>query len=303
MVLLLGGRSGGVAQELSLNPTQRQAPWTGKTPARYNKYWPACQSRAPSMDRSCIGEDLMRAVLTLALFFTGWLLLPPTVAAGEREEALAVIDKAIKTHGGEAALSRAQNVVRKGTGLIYDGTQKVPFNDLLMMSLPGKMRWALELDGRFPVVNVISEKQGWRQAGGAVAELGNDALREMRDELYVWYLTTLIPLKQDGVELAPLPEIKIDGKPAFGVRVSSKGHPTAALFFDKSSGQLVKLTRTARMGGLMVDKETLYTAYKDFDGVRLCTQYLESVNGRKNNELKSATYELRKLDDNLFTRP
>ena len=150
---------------------------------------------------------------------------------------------------------------------------------------------------------MINGEQGWGQAAGAVSELGKEVRDEIREEMYVWYLTTLVPLKKEGVELSLLPETKVDGKPVVGVRVAGMGKPSVRLYFDKDSGLLLKIARTARAAGLLVEKEYLYAGYKSFDGARLCTQYVEKVNGRKNNELKTATYELRKPDDSLFARP
>src|SRR5262249_25113206 len=129
-------------------------------------------------------------------------------------------------------------------------------------------------------------------------------LEELREEAYVQWLATLVPLKKDPFELAPVPEIKVDGKPAGGVKVSSKGHGDVKLYFDKASGLLVKIERPAREAGLQVDKEYVYSDHKTFDGVKLPTRSVELLNGKKFTQLSSAAYKfLDKPDASAFDKP
>jgi hypothetical protein len=244
----------------------------------------------------------MRYLLALALL-TGWLAAPFSLTAGEREDALALIDKAIKAHGGEEALTKAQHAVRKGSGTLVVAGQELPFTDVVHMSLPGKVRLNVELEKRGNVITVINGDQGWQRAGGAVNELGKDIREEMREEAYIWWLTTLVPLKKAGFTLAPVAEVMVDGKPAAGIKVSSRGYRQVRLYFDKATGLLVKVSGAARFAGLVVEKEYFYSGHKEFGGARLYTKYTEMINGKKNSELKSATYELGKPEDRLFTRP
>jgi hypothetical protein len=245
----------------------------------------------------------MRNLLALALLLTGWLGSPLFLSAGDREDALAIIDRAIKAHGGEEALTKAQNAVRKGSGIQGSGGQEAPFTDVITMNLPNKLRLNIEIGKGNTVVLVYNGEQGWQRSGGAVTEMGRDFRDEIREEAYILWLTTLAPLKKEGFDLAPVAEIKVDGKPAEGVKVSRKSYRQVRLYFDKGTGMLVKISGAGRVSGVVVEKEYLYSAYKDFDGARLFTQCVEMINGSKKSELKTATYELRKSEDNVFTRP
>ena len=245
----------------------------------------------------------MRHLLALALLLTGWFGAPLLLSAGDREDALAIIDRAIKAHGGEEALTKAQNAVRKGSGILINAGQETLFTDVISMNLPGKVRMNLEIGKGNTVVTVLNGDQGWQRSGGAVSDLGRDFRDEIREEAYILWLTTLAPLKKEGFDLAPVAEIKVDGKPAEGVKVSRKSYRQVRLYFDKGTGMLVKISGAGRVAGLVVEKEYLYSGFKDFGGARLFTQSVEMVNGRKSSELKTATYELRKSEDSVFTRP
>ena len=227
------------------------------------------------------------------------------VHAGDRETALALIDQAIKAQGGEAALTKVHTAVRTVSGVGSFGSGDVNFSDEVTFSLPGRMKQVLKLDKAGQVITVVNGDRGWRSAGGAVLELAKEGLDELRESVYFEeWLTTLVPLKKDGFDLAPVADKPVEGKLAAGIKVSSKGRGDARLYFDKTSGLLVKFERQTKDAGFVVNKEYFYGGYKDFDGVKLPTKRTELINGKKFIELNSATYRFPgKVDDATFGRP
>ena len=86
--------------------------------------------------------------------------------------------------------------------------------------------------------------------------------------------------------------------------MASKGHVEVRLYFDKASGLLVKIERLSKEAGVSLNKEYIYSAHKDFDGVKLPTKEVDLINGRKFSELTSMTYKLQtKIDDATFAKP
>jgi hypothetical protein len=251
----------------------------------------------------------MRTILGLAVAAAAlWGTTPGAARAGDREMALAVIEQGIKAHGGEEGLVKAQRASRTGTGVLTVADKELPFTDEVLMSLPDRLRITVNLENepgkKTPLILAVNGDKGWASQSGRVAELGKERLEDLREEAYVQWLTTLVPLRKDTFDLAPLPEVKVDGKPATGIKVSSKGHNDAKLYFDKASGLLVKIERRAREAGLQVEKEYLYSEHKTFDGVKLPTRQVELLNGRKFSQLSSATYKfLDKLDAAAFDKP
>jgi hypothetical protein len=224
--------------------------------------------------------------------------------AGEREAALAVIDRALAAHGAEQALAKFRNDMRKATGTLYVAERQVQFTTEVALSLPDKMRHVIDLDKGTRVVTVVNGERGWQFRGGAVVELGKESLAEWREGLYLWWVGSLVPLKKEGFDLAPIPEAQINGKPAVGVKVASKGRPDVKLYFDKGSGLLVKLATRVSLAGETVDKEILFSDYKDFDGVKLYTSLLETRDGKKESELRGMTHAVpAKVDESLFGKP
>jgi hypothetical protein len=245
----------------------------------------------------------MRAAGRLGLVGAVLLALSAPVRAGERETALALIDGAIKAHGGEQALSRAQTMIRNVSGNLSVGGE-VSFTGETILSLPGRAKQTVNLDKAGQVIIVLNGDRGWSTAGGMVGEMGKDALENLREEVYVEWLATLVPLKKTGFELVPVSDKTVDGRAAAGIKAASKGHGDARLYFDKGSGLLVQVERESKEAGIPALKEYVFGGHKDFDGVKLPTKRTELLKGTKIAEVTSATYKFpTKVEDSTFGRP
>ena len=126
----------------------------------------------------------MRTIVGVALVLT--LATTGPARAGEREDALAVIEQAVKAHGGEDALTRAQTAVRTSTGAIASPTGKdLPFKDEMSWKLPDRFRLSLEVGAeKTRLVTVVTSDKGWQMTGGQVAELSAERLGELREESF-----------------------------------------------------------------------------------------------------------------------
>lgn len=247
----------------------------------------------------------MRTLLYLAAI--GGLLASGAARANDRDKALAAIERAIKAHGGEDNLLRAQLMARTATGVMSVG-KDLPFAEEMVFQLPNRFRLNLlvgEGAQKSRILLVVNGDKGWQSSGGAVTELGKERLDELLEEAYFYTLTSLVPLKKDSAyELTLLPEAKVAGKPAASVRVVRKGRPEVRLHFDRDSGLLVKAERQARDMGKLIDKQYLFSDHKDFDGVKLAGTQIELHGGHKFLELKVTSYKFpSQVDEKLFGKP
>jgi hypothetical protein len=242
----------------------------------------------------------MRRLLACALLLAG---VPGAVSADDRGTALTVLERSIKAHGGADGLTRAQVSARSATGVVLLGGE-IPFRTEVVTNLPGQVRITVEVN-KAQMVTVVNPDRGWQQsAGGAALDLGKERLAEQQEEVYLRWIATLVPLLKDDFDLRSLPEAKVDGRPAAGIRAAHKGRPDIALYFDKQTNLLVKIACRAREGGVAVDKEYLFSDHKDFEGVKLQSKEVMTINDRKTAQLSYTSYKfLRKPDESAFVRP
>src|SRR5262249_55055262 len=107
-------------------------------------------------------------------------------------------------------------------------------------------------------------------------------------------------------DLEPLPEILVEGKPAAGIRVRSKGHKDINLYFDKKTYLLVKLQRRIDepMTGQEINEERIITEYQDVQGIKTIKKSVLYRGGQKylDSDVVEAKY-LEKIDDREFVKP
>jgi hypothetical protein len=246
----------------------------------------------------------MRGVVKLALA-SGLLL--GAVRPAPADDPRAVLERALKAHGGAEALTRSQVLARQLTGALVVMGKELPFAAEQIQHLPGQVRLSTEMvvnGQKLLTLRILNGDKGWQSSGGAVQEMTKEELHELREEAYSLWLTTLVPLQDKAFTLAATADVQVRGQPAVGIRVTRKGHGEVRLYFDKASGLLVKLERRTKEGGLDVDKEYTFFGHKSTDGVVLPTKYTEVVNGKKLLEVSSITYRLlSRVEEGTFAKP
>ncbi len=225
----------------------------------------------------------------------------------DRDAALAVIDRAIRAHGGESALAKTRYIHRLGKGAWILFGKENPFTVDTTLQLPERLRDAIEMEAngqKSRMTIVLNGGRAWQSFGAGGVELEKERIAELRDETYVMSLTTLLPLKEKTITLSAPAGSNVQGKPASAIKVTGANRPEATLFFDNQAGLLVKIERTAKQAGLSLKKEYFLEDHKEFEGVKLPTRWLESTNGNKTIDLAIRSYDFpTSVDAKMFEKP
>jgi outer membrane lipoprotein-sorting protein len=254
--------------------------------------------------------DVMRNLsLCLAV---GCLLVGFTLAvqAGEDDKASrAIVEKAIKAHGGRENLEKAKTSQVKFSGTL-DFMAGVKFDSEIFTQDSDKFKNIVEININnmdLRITQVFNGKDFWMKVGDMAIDF-KDAkdLAELKENLYQERLTSLVALTKKGVTLSPLGEVKVNEEDAVGVRASSKGHRDMNLYFSKKTGMLLKTE--ARVFDLQtkqeVTQEKLYYDYKETGGVMMPRRITIYQDGKRHISLdiSSVTYTERH-DDSVFAKP
>lgn len=217
-----------------------------------------------------------------------------------------VLQQGIIAQGGER-LVKARTLVRVAKGELDSFPQPIPFVGEARFNLPDQARWSFELEQnkqKSLILLIVNKDKGWRAAGGAAQELTARELDNLREEAYVHWLMTLLPVLQDKFEVSPLPETKVNGEPAVGFKVASKGKPDVSLYFDKKTFLLAKAEYKGKEADLTVNKEIILSNYKDYDGLKLPSKIVVQSNGKRAAEWNVTEYKFpEKVDEAAFVKP
>jgi hypothetical protein len=245
------------------------------------------------------------------------VLIPTLVAgvllaaqAGARaDDVQAVLDKAVKAHGGAEKLAKPGAVQTKTKGTI-ELAGGIAFTDETIIQPPGQVKTATTLDvnGKSITVNVVFDKdKGWVKTGDNVTDMDEKLLAEMKEVGYLTQIGRVVFLKEGkGAEVSLVGDDKVDGRDVVALRVAAKDHKDVTLYFDKQTGLLAKLTRQAldAQTGQEVSEERIIQEYQDVNGLKVAKKVLINRDGKKFLEAEVTDVQyLEKVDDSTFAKP
>lgn len=223
----------------------------------------------------------------------------------------AILDKAIQAHGGAAKLDKQQATRTKTKGVLdLPNLGELAFTQEMVVQMPNKFKESIQMEIMGQNINVVTAyngKDAWVNANGMTIDLEDKLLTEVKEAAYLMELNRLTTLKdKKQYTLSPLGEIQVEGKPAVGVKIASKGHRDANFYFDKEKGLLVKVERQALDSMTMQDvhEERIILEYSDMDGRKVPKKVLVKREGKKFMEAEVLEVKfVDKVDDSEFAKP
>jgi hypothetical protein len=244
------------------------------------------------------------------LFLAAGLLVLAADRVRAADDATAVLDKAIKAHGGADKLNKDKDKaeVTKSKGTIEALGQSIPYTEETTMQT-NRIKSVLELTVSGQTVTqttIYNGDKAWVNVVGKTMELEGKTMEEVKEAIYLARVTRLTDLKDKVYELSSVGEVKVNGRPAVGVKVASKGHRDVNLFFDKETGLLAKIERQAvdPMTEKEFTEERIVTEYQEKDGVKIPKKAVVNRDGKKFIDVEVLETKTRdKFDDSEFAKP
>jgi hypothetical protein len=247
----------------------------------------------------------MRQVLSVAL--AAGLMMGLVSRGLAKDEMREILEKAIKAHGGEK-LAKYSAYITKSKGKI-DMLGGITYTQESSVQLPDKYKVVMnvQIQGKsYNVTTGYNGKEGWLTLDGKVQKLGDKLNGAFKQGAYMMNVGHLIALRDKKFQLAPLGEIKVNNRPAVGIRVSSKGMPDASLYFDAKTWLLVK--EESRTHDFLSNREytgeRIITEHQAVDGLKAAKKVIAFADGKKLVEEEVTEIKfLEKLDDSEFAKP
>ena len=240
--------------------------------------------------------------MTRSLLVTLALALPAAAA-----EPKAVIEKAVKAHGGAELLDKFGGLRSTLKGTISAGGMDIPVTGVQLRAYPDKEKVTATLSVAGMELELLQVTNGDKvglTVGGQARATSDADKTEARFSTYANSLSRLTPLLKAGgpYTLKAGPEAAVNGDPAVGVVVEHAAFKPVTLYFDTASGRLVKVTRTGKAeDGTDAERETVYSDYKAVQGVQMPHRSTSTVGGKKVTDFTAEKVELlEKVEDGEF---
>jgi hypothetical protein len=222
------------------------------------------------------------------------------------DEARAILEKAIRVHGGPDKLARLRAVRTKSQGKAEINGTTIPFTVETALRLPDRCKRTVEIDLNGQTLTWVFVRKGdqaWKTINGSPQKMTDKELASDQAAIHVLNVRTLLPLRDARVyRLASLGEVQVDGRPAVGFKVTTKGQKDVDLYFDKTSGLLVESIRWGLdLAGQEVSWETFYRDYKETDGVKEAMRLVVRHDGKNYTDMQVTEVRfVDNIDDSEF---
>jgi hypothetical protein len=218
----------------------------------------------------------------LLSFLAIGFLLGLAGTARTQEEPRAIIEKAIKALGGEAQLSRPKAILTKVKGVLHDLDGNTFVADFLTQ-LPNQYKLVVTM--RVPskdltTVEALNGDKAWVETPFEGQKADAETVAYMKTSAHIEYVASLLPLLQNkDFVLASSGETKVEGKAAASVKVSFKGRPDVHLFFEKSTGLLIKSEYRRKEAGSQQEAvhAEIFSDYREVNPARADEQALTAA--------------------------
>jgi hypothetical protein len=252
----------------------------------------------------------MARIRLAGLTFSLALLATASARGDDAADARALVDKAIKAHGG------AENITKfKGGAVTFKGTfhgmgMKVPMSGTVHTFGADRLKADIEVEAdgqKFRVVQVLAVDKGWMKLGPDTKDMTKDEVAHGREEQHAGWVASLAPLVTGkGYTFATAGEMLVNDKATLGVKVSAKDRKDVTLYFDKTTGLLTRHDQTVvdEGSGREMAQETLASDYKDVQGTKQAFKFVVNRDGKLYLEGEATEITATEtLDASLFVKP
>jgi zinc protease len=218
--------------------------------------------------------------------------------------AKAVIDRALKAHGGAARLKAVKDVETRAAISITTPNGSVEGDLLTAVRMPDKSRIEMSMLGQRGI-QVLNGDKGWTTSGGQVQELTAEQAQAMRAGLKVQVLPLLARLASGSATVGYVGAETMGGDSVDVVLVVDPD-ATSKAAFSRKTGLLVRLEQEepAMFGQGKVQMARLYTDYRTVDGLLVPFKIERYARGQRLIADTVSAYEINKGGpETPFMRP
>ena len=199
----------------------------------------------------------------------------------------------------------------KDTGIVEVSGLKIEYKADFTFRPPDGLRFDMtaEVMGmKIAIKHVTAGDKVWEAMDGEAAEVKGEKADASKAQVYAFWVTSLKRLNHDKeFKLSNVVGKKVDNKETHGVLVEHKGKAEITLYFDKTSGLLVKSETQVKdefQGWKEVLEESFYENYKESDGVKQAAKVRVVRDGKQLIESNPTDYQtIEKPDPKLFEKP
>lgn len=226
-------------------------------------------------------------------------------AQASKDRANEILTAARKAKGAMEKLEGAKDVTVKGTASINIQGQDMELSLTSYNLPPDKLKQEIEIPAfNVSVTQMLNGSSGFMDSPQGSGDMPEVMVNSMRKGLLrEWFMSFLVAPKGLELSVTAKPDAKVDTRDAEVLDVKI-GEEAFTVYFDKTTHDLIKSSyQTLNQEMQQVNAESLYSEFKDVDGIKVSHHTISYQNGQKTAEVKISSVKINSgLDDTKFKK-
>lgn len=234
--------------------------------------------------------------------------LPPAEPMPEASEtdiakAKEIVAAAVAAHGGIERLKAVKNVVADMQVTIHTPMGAMDMKVVLHQVYPDKMRQ--DINTPQGETSIVFDGE----AAFAMSQMGTQPLppemtTSLKNAIFRDTVPLLVHLTQNDVPVQYAGTEEVDGKPASVLLAKQPSGEMLKVSISEDTHYVVKLAFRETEQGVTMERETMFSDFRDVEGVKFAFHVVQNVNGElyTNNRVNSVKLNT-ELDESLFEVP
>ena len=233
---------------------------------------------------------------------------PPAEPIPEANEADVVKVKEIlaavvDAYGGIEKLKMVKNVVSDAQVTINTPMGQMDSKVVLYQIYPNKMRQDISTtQGEASII--FDGKTAFAVSSVGVQPIPPEMTNSLKNALFRDTIPLLINLTQNGTAAQYMGTEDVLGKPAAVLLVKQPSGEMVKVYISEETHYVIKLAFRETEQGVTMDKETIYSDFREVGGVKIAHHVIQNVDGELYTENRVSNVKLNtELDESLFRVP
>ena len=227
----------------------------------------------------------------------------PEASDTDVAKAKEILAAAVEAHGGIERLKAVKNVVADSQTTRHTPMGQMDLKVVLYQVYPGKMRQNIVApQGE---MNIVFDGE----AAFAITPMGTQPLppemvTSLKNAIFRDTVPLLVHLTENDVPIQYAGTEEVNGKPTSVLLVKQPSGEMVKVFISEDTHYVVKLAFSETEQGVTMDIETMFSDFRDVEGIKFAFHVVQNVNGELYTDNRFNSVKLNtELDESLFKVP
>ena len=229
----------------------------------------------------------------------------PMPEASEMDVAKArkILAASVEAHGGLEKLNAVKNVVADSQTIRYTPMGQMDLKVVLYQVYPDKMRQNI-VTPQGEISIVFDGEAAFAMSPTGTQPLPPEMVTSLKNAIFRDTVPLLVHLTENDVPIQYAGTGEVDGKPTSVLLVKQPSGEMVKVFISEDTHYVVKLAFRETEQGVTMDIETMFSDFRDVEGVKFAFHVVQNVNGELYTDNRFNSVKLNtELDDSLFEVP